>query len=761
MTLISRITSLKHPGVLRDFTWPSDLPTFGRFNLIYGWNGSGKTTISNLFRALEMRAAPANGEVVFSINGRNVRGDKFKQEMIPVRVFNRDFVSENVFPVDGDDIPLIFVLGKETIEKQKQLDLAKGNLVGAETALQSAKEKQRDAERVLDKHCFDRATVIRDTLRSSGKNEYNNYDRTNYKQRAQQMTDAGDQNDHLLEETDRERFLAQHRATEKPKLQRVSYALPNLATHATEVSQLLQKTVVSTTIQALKDDHELASWIHEGLYLHQAHPKQCLFCEQALSQERVSALQDHFNAEYDRFLEELKGLSSLLTELHSATALSLPHSTEFYEDLAEDYEHARIACLEEIENTKSTLKALIEALANKERRVFENYDLDVIVREANTRVVEQVNAVIQRHNSACDDFTTRVNEARKRFEAHLVATTLNEFNELQLAVKQAKTSLAQAEGTCAQTREDITRLEREIVEHRKPAEELNDDLCNYLGHDEIRLAVKDTGYTITRHNEPAYALSEGERTAIALLYFLKSLQDRNFDLTNGVVALDDPVSSLDANALFIAFGFIRQSTENAAQLFILTHNFAFFRQVKNWFHHLRGQGKKDVNQRPAHFYMLEQLEGANPRCTVIRSLDPLLEQYESEYHYLFARVYRTANTTGSTSLEQHYGLPNVARRLLEMFLAFRRPQVAGELWQKLQDVQFDAAKKVRIVRFVHTHSHGDIVGESEHDLSLLGESRSVLADLLDLIKSEDAQHFAAMESITGLVAVPAKEVEDG
>lgn len=34
----------------------------------------------------------------------------------------------------------------------------------------------------------------------------------------------------------------------------------------------------------------------------------------------------------------------------------------------------------------------------------------------------------------------------------------------------------------------------------------------------------------------------------------ESLQDRSFDLTHEVVVLDDPVSSLDANALYLAFG---------------------------------------------------------------------------------------------------------------------------------------------------------------------------------------------------------------
>ncbi len=300
-------------------------------------------------------------------------------------------------------------------------------------------------------------------------------------------------------------------------------------------------------------------------------------------------------------------------------------------------------------------------------------------------------------------------------------------------------------------------MEREIVEHQRPAEELNKDLHRYLGHDELRLEVKQIGYMIMRRDSQAHSLSEGEMTAIALLYFLKSLEDRRFDLKKGVVVLDDPVSSLDANALYLAFGFMRDRTKDAGQLFVLTHNFTFFRQVRNWFHHMKRQKKKDVNERPARFYMLDCTRDGDQRCSSIAPLDPLLEEYESEYHYLFARIYREAKAGPPATLEQNYILPNMARRLLESFMAFRRPDVSGELWQKLKDVQFEEARKLRILRFVHTGSHGDTIGEPEHDPSVLGEARSVLQDLLDLIKSQDEEHFRAM---TKLVEPPSDNGTD-
>ncbi len=76
----------------------------------------------------------------------------------------------------------------------------------------------------------------------------------------------------------------------------------------------------------------------------------------------------------------------------------------------------------------------------------------------------------------------------------------------------------------------------------------------------------------------------------------------------------------------------------------------------------------------------------------------------------------------------------MARRVLEAFLAFRQPATSGELWQKMQEIAFDETKKVRILRLLHTHSHGDAIGEPEHDPSLLGEAGPVLKDLLEFIK---------------------------
>lgn len=756
MRLITKITRLKHPGVLRDFTWPADLPAFGRFNLIYGWNGSGKTTVSRVFRAIERRLAYSPGEATLHIDGHQATGQDFPNTTVPVRVFNRDFVDEAVFPVSGGDVPPIFVVGKESVERQKDVDRLKAEWSQKEAALQQARSAHQQAARELDRHCVDRARVIKDTLRVPGPGSYNEYNKTDYRARAERMVTSGDGPSHRLSDSDRDSLLIQHRANVKPKVASVPYRFPSLRQLQTDAAAVISATVTSSAIESLKDDPTLSDWVRHGLGLHRSRAAEtCLFCEQSLPGTRLSALESHFSAEYDRFLERLDQQRATLSNLvDEARGLRLPDRMALYDDLSSNYDARRAELEDALKRVSAFVSGLLRALELKRSQPFNSMQLEIEVPTVDEEAISPLNEVIARHNAACDDFQVRTANARDRLAFDLIAENLDEYSRRTAAMSAASDAIGPLEQEVKRVIDEIGRLEREIVEHRQPADELNEDLRKYLGHDELSLQVKEMGYQLLRHGELAEALSEGERTALALLYFLKSLRDRRFDLRNGVVVLDDPVSSLDANALYLAFGFIRHRTQDAGQLFVLTHNFTFFRQVRNWFGHINKRNKKD--QRPAHFYMLERVYGSNPRCTTLSALDPLLEKYESEYHYLFACVFRAANATGEAGLEQNYGLPNVARRLLEMFLAFRRPQIVGDLWQKLKDVTFDEAKKVRIARFVHTHSHGDTIGEPEHDPSLLGEARAVLSDLLELMKAEDAPHFTAM---MGLVGGPVAEAD--
>jgi len=747
---LRRVSRLRDCGVFRDFSWPTELPDFGQYNLVYGWNGSGKTTLSRLLRALELRRVPPLGQATVRIDAHDVAGSDFPQATLPIRVFNRDLVNESIFPIGGGDVPPIFIVGKENVEKQKEADRLKQERTEADFEWNSARGRHQEAERALDKYCFDRGKVIRDTLRSSGQNPFNNYNKTEFRNRAAQMFKDDDAASHCLSDTERDAFLIQHKGTPKTKLAEIAYRLPDLQALADATSALSQKSVVSAAIQSLKDDPEVADWTRRGLGLHNdRNTDKCIFCEQLLPEERLAALEEHFSAEYEQFMREIDNqITNLESIRNQASELRFPSRAEFYDDIAAEYEAAAGALRKAVDTAGSFVKSLNDALGKKRVKAFEALPMDVAVPEIDTDVVEAVNNVIRKHNQASEDFETRVSSARQRLAMDLIAANIDEFKRLQYAVQTATGESKTAKDKSDELAAKIKKIEDEIIEHHQPAEDLNNDLRQYLGHGELQLAVKDTGYTITRNGEPAQMLSEGEMTAIALLYFLKSLEGRDFELANGVVVLDDPVSSLDANAMHLAFSLMRDRTANAGQLFVLTHNFAFFRQVRNWLRYLPGQRSTDIAKQPARFYMLECVEQDGNRVSAFRPLDPLLYKYESEYHFLFASVYRFANGPTPDGLEANYGMPNIARRLLESFLAFRHPDVFDNMWGALREVTTsNEARKGRILNFVQTHSHGPGTRQPEHDPSILGESRSILQEILALIESEDSGHYKAMKNL--------------
>lgn len=306
MSRVSRISKMSVPGVFREFRWSNDLPDFGRYNLIYGWNGTGKTTLSRVFRALESQKPLPSGDAILRIDGNNLGSADFGTTTLPVRVFNRDFVNETVFPTGGDEVAPIFVLGKESVEKQKQAERLKAEREATREQLDTARTAKQNAEDSLDRFCKEQALVIKETLRSSGSNQYNNFDKAAFRGRAGQMVKDGSAATHRLNNTVRDQLLAQHRASPKPQLSLLSYRTPAAQDVAEEVAEMLSVTVVSKAIEALKSDPQLSEWIRTGLNLHQKREADnCLFCEQPLTSTRLSTLEAHFSTEYENFLRRL------------------------------------------------------------------------------------------------------------------------------------------------------------------------------------------------------------------------------------------------------------------------------------------------------------------------------------------------------------------------------------------------------------------------------------------------------------------------
>ena len=52
MPIIKKITKLKNLGLYTNFSWDTSLQELKQYNVIYGWNGTGKSTFSKLLGSL-------------------------------------------------------------------------------------------------------------------------------------------------------------------------------------------------------------------------------------------------------------------------------------------------------------------------------------------------------------------------------------------------------------------------------------------------------------------------------------------------------------------------------------------------------------------------------------------------------------------------------------------------------------------------------------------------------------------------------------
>jgi len=776
---ISRINHIRNHRIFRNFSWAAELQDFARFNVIYGWNGSGKTTLSNLFLHLHTKLAITEGDVEFRFDQNNVSGVNLSSSTLPpVKVFNRDFISASFFEAPGQKFSPIYYLGEESVETKKKIEELKLQHDKAAKDLASTSSKRLLAEKDLDTFAISQAKTIREALSSAGQNTYNNYDKRGFLNKASKLipetcTDA------LLDSEKKAELREKLVGKPKAKIAALNVAYPDLKSLTDLTGDVLSRSIVSSTIEKLSINPPLAAWVQRGLELHHAEGDSgnCEFCGQPIPANRIQHLESHFNDEFRKFQTELDGTIKKIEDAKSQLSLiRLPEPSLFYEHLVDGLKKESTAIDQHRWYVDAYLNALKKALAVKKENPFQKVDLlQYVGYEENPadpkgfwgitfsilfgaysqfgslkgqQAVQQINAIIDQHNAVTDNFQKVIEETRATLENCYIAEAYKEYEEKNAAHSKAQKEEADASAQVKTYKSNIIELEREVVHHRRPAEQLNSEIRAYLGRDELTFAIHEDGYSIIRHGKPAGNLSEGEKTAIAFLYFLKSLQGEYFDMENGVVVIDDPVSSLDTNSLYSAFGYMKERTKHAGQLFVLTHNFAFFRQVKNWFNHMPGQNKKEITDRPARFYMLQAERHDGKRTATIAKLDPMLHEHESEYHYLFKKVHdESLKAAQQGDIEGCYGMPNMARRLLEGFLAFRHPNKTGKLYQQLEAVNFDAAKKSRIQRFLDTYSHHEHVGDAEHDPSILAETAAVLVDVLELIKATDKGHYDGMIAV--------------
>lgn len=745
--MLKSIVKIKNCPSFLDFKPAAGLAEFGKYNIFYGWNGSGKTSFSRVLRSFDLGqcfyndpATPAEFE--FKLGDGSMITNSNLSAFNRIRVFNKDFIDDAVFCDGGPKS--IFYLGKQSKEDKENILKAENEL---ESLRQDAKAKELLASKAVEakaKSLSNKAKEIKVALTTPRDDHYRNYEKPNIENTIRiNVEDLKNPGRFKLSD---ERIAAIKKSilqVSRPKIDVLPLPNMDITDLERDVKNVIEKTVVSQVIESLKDDDVISKWVETGLAVHKEKGLSvCAFCNQAIPKDRLDKLEKHFNDEYQKTLQSVKAVKDLCQSRKITVAF--PESSSLYDDLASDYVLDKKKAEDAIKTFHQVLDGLISVLEQKEKNLFAKPSLKTF-DSVDTASLADINVIIGKHNLKTDNFETQVDEDKRGLELHFISEFIPDYNQLVAECDLAQKDYADATKAVTNVDEKIKKLKESLVSHHMPAQQINADLTQFLGRSDIQLKATDEqdGYRIMRNDEVAKNLSEGERTAVAIVYFLAKLKEDGFDIKNSIVVIDDPVCSLDSNSIFQAFSFIKESIKEAGQIIILTHHFDFFRQVKRWFSY----HKKD---RSCYMTICQNCSGI--RRSSIVPMDELLLDFESEYHFLFSILYNFAEKK-QQDLKDLYPMPNVARKFLESFLAFRVPlgTTVTNIHSRLEHVQFDSKKKERIRNFVDTHSHPRYEsGVQDFDMSILTETPSIVSELMELVKTEDQKHYDFLvKSISG------------
>lgn len=751
-------------GNWRDYKWDPKLPEFARVNVIYGGNGAGKTSLSASLDALTGDRPGANRvSIDVDQNGGRVQTDNLAHASFKrLFVFSEEFVNRSHrLTSDSAEMAVVLTVGERPVEAEIRLEELRPKLDGTMRARTDAIAKGKKlAKQITREHQTVSDLVVTAVGAAGGR----------YASRgsfsAGTVSKAFDASRAEWVELDEATLSAQQGLVKNGNSEPVP--TPELSVLATDdladrIQSALRKSPASLVLDTLGSHPEATSWVEDGLALHEGSVT-CIFCSGQFTAKRKSDIEKHFSDEVTVLQDELDSLIAELDgigESVEASASKLVARGLLFADLRPAYDDVVGEFKTSVDKVRQRTAAARKRLQFKRANVLSTDDAEVL--DVPDLDGSAVTALYDKHNDRVATHGELVQAAALAVERHFLMRAESAVGAL----------VDEAAGISAdelRLASEIADLEREIDSYEAvegdpgpSAKALTEQVARLLGRNELQFVPHDNRYRIMRRGEPAHGLSAGERTAITLVHFLEMVA--RFDASGGkaIVVIDDPVSSLDSDI------FVGVSTsiwteavtkDHIAQLFLLTHNFELFRQWDIQIEGLPGKGgsKSDV---PAQFYEIKpkhRTHGAQTRreptlVTWPPSIDAR-RKVRSTYHHAFIAVTEVKqrlkeDDSLENRLDAQLLFPNVIRRLLETFMAFKRPgsasnfnvsmQEAAELLTASSYLGDPDALRQRLTRYTHAYSHGD-TPHTELTISP-DEVQTAIGAVFTFMRHVDEEHF--------------------
>jgi len=761
--MIQKIDTIKDLGIFRNYVWNDSvgIQEFKEKNIIYGWNYSGKTTLSRIFSSLRDRAIHQDFPgATFKLTHDQGSVDQANLASFPyqVAVFNAEYTKDNLrWEFDENINAIFFEVGDNAkiSEKIDKLTLLIEGITGTAT-VKGKKEKYLAS--LNDYNAFEGLyTQEAGRIKNDAFLSLIEFNKGHLKRIKDKI--LPDLENCIIASKEELSVLSKTVKVDepKPKLELVSFdnSFEHIVNTANELLEKIPSK--SSVIKILDKTPDAYAWAKKGIDLHN-NDDDCLFCGNKIGVQRYAALIRFFENESSRLKTQIDALLTLIAiEDGKIDALNLPSSINDLNDgFQDEFQKSEALIIKEIKRVKSVLSKIAGALRRKTTEKIYSKIEGNFKDNANAQLlggITALNDLITKNNTFVDNFEETIKAEREKYKNHLVAIFLKQSNYLAKETKYDKAveQIKKLDAQVVKCNADIARLNASKESDAEGSVQFNAFVQSFLSRDDIKIELNTATkkFNLMRGTLLAQNLSEGEKMAISFSHFLVNLKsiEQKGKLKNYIVYIDDPISSLDSNHIFQINSLLKEmffelipdpaNPKNpfwnlkCRQLFISTHNFEFFILLKE-------MPKKGYKKDSRYFITRNLTESS------IEKLPTVYNTFSSEYHYLFGEILAFSEQVNRETSDKLLIIPNILRRFLEMYTLTKYP--SNEEVDIRAEVVFGKRESKRILKLLHHFSHFNSIDRIHKHSEFVADIGNACDDVIKLIKLTDKLHYDALEA---------------
>jgi len=506
---------------------------------------------------------------------------------------------------------------------------------------------------------------------------------------------------------------------------------------AVEVDTLFRKIIVGSqegSVAEFINNLGNIDWVKNGLEYVSAQVSgtvaECPFCqEKTITQDLLSSIKDVFDLSYENDIEALKKLQeSYKTAADELVFGNIDDLVVTTPQISKQWELA-------VEEIKSIYRENTLQIESK----LKSPSTPITLKSCNSTITRlndtasQLNVLIDRHNSKLENKASSLNEIKKRFwdlmrweydqtiSTYKAESAVSQKEESEI-ISDQKTNAAEI----VKCKLSISNLRKQTVNIEEAIENINNSLIEIgiVGFSVVKHG--DNLYKIARsdmNSEVFHSLSEGEKTVISFLYFIelcKGEKTASSSPNKKVVVIDDPISSLSHLYIFNIGQLIKKTFFNSSsyeQVVVLTHSLYFFYELTH-----TNKTKRDETQNL--YRIIKNSNGSS-------ILSMKYEEIQNDYQTYWAMIKDISTPPALVA--------NCMRNIVEYFFSFVQKKDFNNVFQK---PALSADKFKTFYRYMNRESHS--LGQNIFDIKEF--NHETFKDGLKLIFEECGygEHYKAM-----------------